>query len=50
MLRAVRVVRNMTMKQRARSDEDLKLLAGLSEGLPDDGRVKDTVDLLRKRI
>jgi uncharacterized membrane protein len=50
MLRAVRVVRSMTMSQRVRSDEDLERLAELSDDLPDAGKVRETIDLLRKRV
>lgn len=49
-LRAVRVVRNTTMKQRVRSDEDLEKMAELSYELPDDGGIRKAIDLLRKRV
>lgn len=50
MLRAVRVVRSMTMKGRVRSDRELDQLAELSDELPDDGKIRETIDLLRKRV
>ncbi len=50
MLRAVQVVPNMTMNQRVRSDRELKQLAALSDELPDDGKVRETTDLLRQRV
>ncbi|CAN5632950.1 hypothetical protein BH24ACT21_BH24ACT21_11730 [soil metagenome] len=49
-LRAVRVVRNMTMNQRVRSDKDLDHLAELSDDLPDDGKIRETINLLRQRV
>lgn len=49
-LRAVRVVRNTTMKQRVRSDEDLEKMAELSYELPDDDGIRKAIDLLRKRV
>lgn len=50
MLRAVRVVRNMTMKQRVRSDGELQYLAELSGDLPDEGKIRENIDLLRQRV
>lgn len=50
MLRAVQVVRSMTMNQRVRSNAELGELAELSDGLPDGGRIRETVELLRKRV
>ncbi|MGB3634113.1 MAG: DUF2254 domain-containing protein [Rubrobacteraceae bacterium] len=49
-LRAVRVVRSMTMNQRVSSNKDLDKLAHLSEDLPDKGRIRESIDLLRKRL
>ena len=50
MLRAVRVVRSMTMNQRVRSDAELEQLAEFSGKVPDKGKVRETIGLLRKRI
>ena len=50
MLRAVQVVRSMSMGQRVRSNTELEQLAELSDGLPDGGRIRETIDLLRKRV
>ena len=47
-LRAVKILRSSTMKQRVRSDKDLEELAELSNELPDDGRIRETISYLRK--
>ena len=49
-LRAVKVLRGATMKQRVRSGGDLENLAELSDDLPDDGKIRDTIDLLQRRV
>jgi uncharacterized membrane protein len=49
-MRAVNVLRSATMKQRVRSDRDLDELSELSDDLPDDGKIQETVALLRKRL
>lgn len=49
-LRSVRVVRNMTMNGRTSADKELQMLAELSDDLPDEGRIRETVELLRKRV
>ncbi|MGB3683012.1 MAG: DUF2254 domain-containing protein [Rubrobacteraceae bacterium] len=49
-LRAVQTTRNMTMKQRVRSDKDLEKLVELSEDLPDEGEIQGTVNLFHRRV
>ena len=49
-LRAVKILRSATMKQRVRSNRDLDHLAELSEDLPDEGKIRENIDLLHKRV
>ena len=49
-LRALQVVRSMSLGQRVRIQDDLDNLLDISEDLPDDGRIRDAIDLLSKRV
>lgn len=50
LLRAVKILRSATMKQRVRSNKDLDHLAELSDDLPDEGRIRENIDLLHKHV
>lgn len=50
LLRAVKILRSATMKQRVRSNKDLDHLAELSDNLPDEGKIRENIAFLRKHV